>query len=296
MIFRIVLSFLFIAQLVALTTSQAQKIEIGPGEGDGPKIATFAVSPSILTLKIGDRPASGAVRLYNMSHQKVSISVSVHSWEMDDDNQVKVIPPTVKSISKWTIVNPVKFEVLPGKWQTVRISVRPRAKLDPGEHRAIVFFSEVPEEPRKKVGMKFYFRFGTAIYGLAGDIKREGVLHGIEMKKEAGAVNLEFDISSVGNANVRIFGQTALWPKEEYDPSAEPMIYKLKGSSRNVPEKVLLVTEIPRTPILQGTRRTLKTSIKLDHDPGEYILLVHGKLHDRPFKKTFPVTIEPLPQ
>jgi len=56
--------------------------------------AQIAASPSRIELEIGKKPANSSIKLFNLSDKPVTVSTSVHHWDLDEANKVRVIEPT----------------------------------------------------------------------------------------------------------------------------------------------------------------------------------------------------------
>jgi len=282
--------YLLFLSLVVVHSAMAQpKVEIKPdADSLTPQIGA---SPANITVEIGARPASGSIQLFNLSPQPVAIHTTVANWDLDDQNNVRTIPPTASSMDQWTVVSPVDFTIPPGKTQTVRFSIRPRARPEEGESRVMIFFNQAPKELVKDLGVKVLYRLGVPIYGLAGKINRQGTLHEIALNQQDGMVNLTFDISSTGNAGVRMDGQFVIWRKEDLGGRENPPMYILSGKNMNIPQEAVAAGMTPNTPVLAGTRRVIHNKVQMPTEPGEYVIITHGSLGDVEFSKSFAITV-----
>ncbi len=285
-VFFAVSTFLMI---LGATQAKAQPAESSTNKDEGPP-PVIAASPAKLTVKIGSRSSDNAIKLINLSDKPITVRTTVNNWDLDESNDLRVVAPTPQSLDQWMIINPVNFTIEPKKTQTVRFSIRPRAKPEPGEHRGIIFFNQQLTE-KSTATIQFKFRLGVIVYGLAGDVVRDGVMNKISVERDEESATMLFDISSVGNANARMDGQYSLWRKADFPSSGEPSLYTLDGEDRNVPISVVSVGKLPNTPVLAGTRRTIKRIIKLPNEKGNYILFARGALEGKSFSKKFPVSI-----
>jgi P pilus assembly chaperone PapD len=247
----------------------------------------LSAAPTPLFLEIGARPTSASITLTNMGKKEVAVNTAVYNFELDENNEVKTIPPTPQSMDLWMVINPASFTIPPGKSQTIRISVRPPVQPDPGEHRAFVFFSQQKDDSDKTPGVKMLFRLGVGVYGRAGDIVSEGTFNDISMKHDGGVIDLSFDITSTGNAAVRLNGQYGVWPREKFNEAIADKQYTLAGSARNVPEGAMTMGGLPSLPALAGTRRVIHSRLPAPAAEGEYVFFVRGMLGSKPFKKSF---------
>jgi fimbrial chaperone protein len=261
-------------------------VTIQKPEGMDTPPAQIAASPSRIELEIGKKPANSSIKLFNLGDKPVTVSTSVHHWDLDEANKVRIIEPTPQSLDQWIIINPVKFTIPAGKSQTVRLSVRPRVVPEQGEHRGIVYFQQHLPKDASSASIRMTFRLGIVVYGLAGRILRSGELEKIRFTSRQDKGVLQFDVKSTGNAGIRLNGQYSLWRKADF-PGADNVPQYNIDDKNEVRETVLQVGELPVLPVLSGTRRTLSSHIHLPSKEESYILFVRGKLGDNHFRKQF---------
>ncbi|MDH5639501.1 MAG: hypothetical protein OEZ04_13525, partial [Nitrospinota bacterium] len=72
-----------------------------------------------------------------------------------------------------------------------------------------------------------------------------------------------------------------------------PPMYILTGKNANIPKEAVALGTIPHTPVMAGTRRILHRKIQIPKEPGEYTVIIHGRLGDTELKKTFATTVAP---
>ncbi len=256
------------------------------------------ISPTRFELEIGARPTVESFRVMNFGDDSLEIELSVVHWQMDERNQVAVIAPTEQSLDQWMVINPLRFTIPPGQTQAVRFSVRPRVEPADGEHRAMIYLNQVlPESGGDEAsGIRFRFQYGVTVYGYAGETRRAGELHAVTAVEGEGPVRFDFDLSSTGNAHVRMSGQYALWPAGAY-PGAE-RTEQITGKDAKPPLAVLHAGDLPALPVLAGTRRIMTLQPKLELPPGSYVLDLNGTLHDEILDLAVPFTVtspEPEP-
>lgn len=275
---------------VSLPAWSAVTIEKPEGMDTPP--AQIAASPSRIELEIGKKPANSSIKLFNLGDKPVTVSTSVHHWDLDEANKVRIIEPKPQSLDQWIIINPVKFTIPAGKSQTVRLSVRPQVVPEHGEHRGIVYFQQHLPKDANGAGIRTTFRLGIVIYGLSGRIVRSGELEDIRFTSRQDKGVLQFDVKSTGNAGIRLNGQYSLWRESDFPGADNVPQYHIEDKNE-VRETVMQVGELPVLPVLSGTRRTLSSHIQLPSKAGGYILFVRGKLGDNHFRKQFSFTAEP---
>lgn len=237
--------------------------------------AQIGVTPPFSEIVIDGRVSTHSLRLLNFGDKDVDVGVVIYHWDMDEANQVRIIPPTEQSLDQWLIVNPLRFTIPADGSQVVRYAVRPKVEPEPGEHRAMIFFEEQPtpvaegEDPV----MEILFRLGTAIYAQAGEIQRTAELHAVA----ADAAGMVVDLTASGNAHVRLDGQYAVWRTEDF-PGADATtpIAGLGAPDSEVPETIVTVGALPNKPVLPGTRREITLAFDPPLAPGDYVLDING--------------------
>ncbi|MDX1389719.1 MAG: molecular chaperone [Acidobacteriota bacterium] len=243
--------------------------------------AQIAVSPSRFEVEIGSKPTTESVDVVNLGDRPVSIQVTVATWDLDERNQVRILEPDEQSLDQWMVVNPLRFTIPAGKSQTVRFSVRPKVRPLPGEHRAMLYFEQVlPEEAATRIRLKF--KVGVAVYAFAGDVSREGTLHGVEVVHGQNPARFRFDVSNEGTAHVRLSGDYAVYKADDYDASSKQETATVSVASGTLPSR----------PVLPGARRHVVLGVDGGRlPPGEYVLDLHGQLGGRSIDRVVPFSI-----
>ena len=285
------------AGLTSELVAQQQTARLAPLQqragGDGGEIdppAQVAVSPARFEIEIGSRPVVEALRLINFSEEDLDIRVTVVPWDLDEFNRVRVLDPDEQSLDQWLILNPRNFTV-PGKTsQTVRFAIRPRARPEDGEHRAMIYLEEIPRDlPEGKV--KIAFKLGVAVYAYAGAVVRQGELNKVSVAADREYYAAAFDISSGGNAHVRLAGEYAVWPVDNF-PGVMAMPI-LGDDPETTPFGILGHGSLPTTPVLGGTRRELLVARPHSLPAGRYVLGFQGELDGQPFRNATEFSVPP---
>nr|WP_318780305.1 fimbria/pilus periplasmic chaperone [Atlanticothrix silvestris] len=239
-----------------------------------------------------NKTRSQAIRVLNLDSQPVELKVYVQSWVMNEENKVQIVPPKEQSLEQWVVFTPSRFIIPPGGSQTVRFAIRPRVKPQSGEHRAVLYFEEIPKTISRSKGVTLVGKLGVAIYGYVGDIKRIGVLNAVNVDTKKDTLNAVFDISSQGNASVNMQGQYAIWPAAKY-PGVEATkpIANLNKPEAKITEPVADAGVLPTTLVLPDTRRRVLLPITKTLPPGNYVLDINGQLNGVAIKKGIPFTV-----
>jgi len=231
---------------------------------------SIGVSPPRLEVEISGDSTNESLRVLNMGTEPVAIDVTVHGWVLDAANKLQLVEPDEQSLDQWMIVNPLSFTLEPGDSQTVRLSIRPKVRPEPGEHRAIVYFRQTPP-PTEGSSMRVLGRVGVAVYGYVGEVERLGELNGVRIDTAGSLPRASFDISSSGSGYVRLVGQYAVWPADRYPGDAIDADETSRGRS-------LETGMLPNLPVLPGTRRQLALRLNTELPAGKYVLDVDGDL------------------
>ena len=249
--------------------------------------AVVAVSPGKFEIEIGNRPSVQSLRLFNLGDREIEVQASVANWTLTEDSTVRVVEPTEQSLDQWIVINPLRFKIAARSSQTVRFAVRPRVAPDAGEHRAMLYFEEMLPEERNAGEVYVNFKVGVAVYGNAGEIRREPELHGIEVVSDHRVFAARFDLSSHGNAHVRLGGQYAIWPVTAFPgASAVIPIAKVGEAGAELPPGVLAAGLLPSVPVLAGTRREIPLIVRHALPAGEYVFATLGAISGRQFRES----------
>ena len=266
-------------------------VALGPALGQAP--ITIGASPSKFDLEIGAKPVNDALRVFNFGSEPARIDVTVSPWTLDEASEIQLLPPEEQSLDQWMIINPVSFEVAPGSFQTIRFSIRPKVEPTPGEHRAMIFMTQQPAEaPPGRATVRVVGRLGVAVYGYVGEVRRTGRIHEVRVEADSERPHAAFDISSIGTAHVRMKGYYTVWPADLYPGADATGPIEAQGPNPPVtPEGAILLGQLPLTPILPDTRRSLPVQLNPDLPPGNYVLDVQGQLGGQPLDLGVPFSV-----
>ncbi|TCD47427.1 fimbria/pilus periplasmic chaperone [Chlorobium sp. N1] len=246
----------------------------------------IAVSPSMFELRLEDRPVTSSVRIRNLKERPVSLNVEVCNWTLDPNNELREIAPTEQSIDQWMVINPLAFTIEPGKEQVVRFSIRPRVKPDPGEHRAIIYFTEQPSRD-PQTGVQLLFRLGVGVYAYVDPVVKKGALSSLRLDRTRKTIQAE--LTNHGNVHTRLKGNWSIWRKGTF-PGYGVMAECLNTKpGEQMPEGFVAAGSMNTTPVLAGSQRVLSTSIPLPDAPeGGYEVAVAATVDGRRIEKLFP--------
>jgi hypothetical protein len=273
-----------------LSTALSAEVALDTTRGALPP-PQIAVTPSRLTLEIGSKPVGAAIRLFNLSKKPITLTASIAHFDLDDDNKIRVIAPTPQSLDQWVLFNPASFTIQPREQQVVRLSVRPKVRPEPGEHRAIMFFENVMDSGSETT-VNVSFRLGVVIYGMASPVESTAVLHQAALVAEPGRLKLSLDVEGTGNAHARVAGQFSLWPAEKFPGLDDVPDFDVGAREPELPGNVAAAGLLSATPVLAGTRRSIPTFISRPPEPGPYLLALKGTLGGARIDRVIPITLQ----
>ncbi len=277
---------LFSALLVAIFTMAATVYA-----EDAPPPGQIGVSPSMLELSIGSKPVNESLRIFNLKKTPTKVKVEVYNWTLDENNEVKLLPPTEQSLDQWMLINPTSFVLEPGKSQVVRLSVRPPVKPAPGEHRALIYFTEERIDnaaPEEETPVEVLFKLGVGVYANANPTKRASTLKGLSLDKSSSS--LKASITNNGNVHTRMKGTYSIWKKADFPGIQNAEKYIKAESTEKSPKGLVAAGQLNQTPVLPGSSRTIVTQLPSLPEPGSYIVAVSGALGEKKIEKTYPVS------
>lgn len=248
----------------------------------------LALSPSRIEMHPDKENTTESITVLNLGTEPMQVQVSVQNWDLDEQNAYRALPPTPQSLDQWLIINPVRLTIPPKSQQTVRLAVRPKAKPQAGEHRAMVFFHQLPRDNSK--GVNVLFKVGVPIYAFFGDTRHEATLH--SMTFEADKRELVFDVSNSGNAYVRPRGYYMVVSADNTE-SEQGLLNRLNAKTGEVEgDKPLASGKLASKPVFAGERRTVQASIAAKEKlPATYLLAVKVDVAGTIFEKVY--TIQP---
>lgn len=254
------------------------------------KALNIGITPPKLHVDINSKQTrSQVIKVMNLDSKPVELKVYVHSWDLNEQNRLRVLPPKEQSLEQWIVFTPSRFTIPARGVQTIRFAVRPRVKPQTGEHRAVIFVEEVPSGNKK--GVNIVGKLGVAVYGYVGDIKRVGVLNAVNVNTKPNALNAVFDISSQGNGYVNLQGQYAIWPAAKYPGAAATKPIANFTRDTKIDEPLADAGFLPSTPVLPESRRQILLPISKKLPPGDYVLDINGELNGVAIKKGIPFTV-----
>jgi P pilus assembly chaperone PapD len=246
-----------------------------PASADGGVKApppSIGVSPSRMEVELKPGTTTGSATVLNLSDRDINVSSSLVGFDLDENNDFRELAPEPGTLPTAMIVNPVKFTIPAGGSQTVRFAIQTDRLKGEGEHRAMLFFSELVDT--SLAGVKLNFRLGMPIYALAGEPNPIAAFNDLRYDRERSQI--ELDISSFGNAQVRPTGYYLWWPLADFPEQSRAfgeVARMVKNPSREKPSG-LTGGRLVAKPIFPGTRRTVAAGLMPPPDGGEYMLVL----------------------
>ena len=280
------LSVCLICLLVTnLTWAQSSKII------DGELKARMAISPPRLEIQLPeDGLYNGEFAVINVSDTVLNVELSLHHWDIDENNQVRIIEPTEQSLDQWLVVNPLKASIPENSTQTVRFAVRPRVKPLIGEHRAMIYIRELPDQARTSK-LTFRVTYGLPVYAHVGDIQRNAIVHSANLNNPDNLqISFTLDAENTGRYYVRPNGRIGIWKLSEYpgNSQADEILSQIIDHENPSEQAPVFQKSILSKPILPATRRTQITQLSIDNlEKGQqYIARVAAQIGENKFSNS----------
>ncbi|MEA5593960.1 molecular chaperone [Rivularia sp. UHCC 0363] len=253
----------------------------------------MSISPPRMELDINSKKGrSNTIKLTNFDDKPVQIRAYVKNWTMDEKNKLQNIPSTEQSLDQWILFTPSKFTIPARGTQTLRFAIRPKIEPAAGEHRAVIYFEEIPSNTESgTVGTKA--AIGVVVYAYSGEIKRVGNVNSVTVDARPNAINAVFDVSNKGNAHIRMEGQYAIWQAAKYPGAKATQFIKDVGdSNQKLPASVVRVGSLKLPPILPSKNRKLLQTLTEKLPPGNYVLDINAELSGVPVDQGIPFTVK----
>jgi P pilus assembly chaperone PapD len=242
----------------------------------------LAISPSRIEFEPDEVRGTQSVTVLNLGAEPMQVEVSVQNWDFDDDNNYRALPPTPQSLDQWLIINPVRLTIPAKGQQTVRMAIRPKAKPEAGEHRAMVFFKQQRREGAK--GVNVQFNVGVPVYAFFGDVRESATLHSMNYSAETQL--LSFDISNQGNVYAR--PQGFFMVVEDSSTEDAELLALLNGKDGEVKGEAIASGKISSKPVFAGERRTVTHSLPVTEPlPQNYTLVIKANIAGESFEKVY---------
>lgn len=107
-----------------------------------------------------------SLTLYNYSSKPKVIKLNL----LDIDESGKPIAPDETTLKPWTLINPTEFTIVPGSYQTVRMSMRLPVSFEQGAHSAMLIIEQqvnkslTYDSDGKGVTLELGSRYGLPIH------------------------------------------------------------------------------------------------------------------------------------
>ena len=233
---------------------------------------SIGISPSRMEVALRSGTTTGSTTVLNLSDREIVVRSSLVGFDLDENNTFRELAPEAGTLPTAMIINPVKFTIPPGGSQTVRFAIQGDRLQGDGEHRAMLFFSELVDTSH--AGVKLNFRLGMPIYAIAGEPNPVAVFNDLHYDRENRTIAL--DISSLGNAQVKPSGYYLWWPMSDYhsESRAFRQVGRMVSNPGHEVPNELSGGRLATKPVFGGTRRTVVANLTPPPDDGEYMLVV----------------------
>ncbi|NTW56319.1 MAG: molecular chaperone [Chlorobiaceae bacterium] len=245
----------------------------------------FGIYPAMFELEIGNEPVEKSLIVTNLKNRPVTMRVELYSWTYDERHQLKLIQSSPKTLDQWMVLNPVRFTIEPGGIQTIRFSISPRVKPEPGEYRAMLYLIEESDPADAGKGLLITAKLGVGIYAYMAPVVRSPKITDMTFNRALSTISLH--LLNEGNVHARLRGRYVAWKKNAFsglgalkklpdiiEPGHEPSGYLAQGF-------------FPGDPVLPKTERSYNLKLNIPQNSGPYIVAVFGELDGKPVEKLF---------
>ena len=255
--------------------------------------ARMAISPPRIELQLSESgQANGEFAIINVSDRPLAVELSIFNWTLDESNSTKIIPPTPQSLDQWLIVNPLKVDIPANSNQTIRYGIRPKVKPELGEHRAIIYIKELPDQTQpESQGVQFRLTYGLPIYANVGKVTRQANIQDSQLLfQDSDKIIFTLDISNPGLYYVRPSGLIGVWQQERYpgDEAADDYLFEaLSSAQADFPNKPAIEKYILNKPVLPKHQRQQNTILLINElSAGSYTARVVANVADHKVRKS----------
>ena len=248
----------------------------------------IAVSPARFELDLNNSRKTQTLEIVNSADRPVEIGIDMANFDLDENNQLRVLPPTEQSLDQWIAINPTRVKIPAKGRRTMRFAIRPQVEPEEGEHRAVIFLNQNNTSEGEE-GLRFKFRLGVVVYGQVGETIRTAQLHGVNPNEK----DMSLDVQNTGNAHARFKGLYAVWNATSYpgDAAAAAMLQGIKDTRKSSEDVVapgtLAAGVVSETPVLPGTRRNVVQRLPDAAKVGQRKVYLLGQLGDAPVSASY---------
>jgi hypothetical protein len=166
----------------------------GAGTPPRPQLALTA-TPAHLSLAGSDR---STIRVTNAGRFPVVVEVGRAGFSLDLRGRPRVVPRGgVRAAVAWLTIRPGRFELTAGASRWLTVSSRLPARVEPGDHDALVLLTT---RPRRTAGVVVRMRIGVVVVVRApGRVVRRLELGRLHVRRARGARILELWVANRGN-------------------------------------------------------------------------------------------------
>ncbi len=236
--------------------------------------ARLGISPDKYLVEFGAGGSTPqSLMIKNLSDEPVTVKLSVSNWDLDDNNQVRVIPPTENSLDQWIVINPLRVVIPPDTPQTIRWAILPKQAPQAGEYRAIIFIEEeLPErEHSDNPSLRMSIRFGIPVYAQRGEPADRLQLQEAHSTPDGMQVVLNAD--NQGNRHARLRGSYGLWPRDQFPGKDRALKIMRDARQSRMTQAGYTVGMLPETVLLPANRRQIALLPPDTAEPGMVVQL-----------------------
>lgn len=167
----------------------------GASTGTARPALALTATPAHLSI-VG--PGRATVRVANAGSSPLVVEARRAGFSLDLRGRPTIVAhEAVRAATAWLSVQPRRFVLSAGASRVLAVSSRPPARIEPGDHDAIVLLTT---RPLRRVGIALRMRIGVVVVVRApGRIVRRLVLGGLVVRRTHGSRILELSVVNRGN-------------------------------------------------------------------------------------------------
>ena len=181
--------------------------------------STFGIGLQPTTVELSVQPGDRQRQVINLGNvhteETISLTLGLADWSLDEQGQIKLIPPgeTNYSASEWVRFSPAFVTLKPGETEQVVVDMSAPIRVErEGDFRfALIASTLLPEERGGQSGVWKKYQIASLFYLTLGDARSEPQIKQATLTKMPdGRQAVLFDMENTGNAHARLRGEVEI--------------------------------------------------------------------------------------
>lgn len=160
----------------------------------------FSVAPTGFSVGLS-KPSTHEITILNNTTEPLRLNAVFHSDPAFGEDY---------NLNSNLTVFPKTISLKPAGKQTVRFRVKPDSKLENGEYKSLLTFTEVPREIKTTAesnetssNLKFITEINISVYGYKGDLTHKGTLSDVKLAYNGASAVISASSFSEGNTSLK---------------------------------------------------------------------------------------------